>query len=730
MRPTLVALIVSATLPLLLLGAVVSTLELRERMRVEREANLEVARAAALSLDGFVQHVLREEAAIVKAVGSDTPGAAELRRQFAITLAGFPTLRSMSWVGPHGRIHWSSRPELEGRDVGELTFIREIRAGAPWAISDRYPSIRDELPVFAIARAVRGADGSLTGIVYATVDPKGLGDSVLSFARTGGATVALLDRRGAMVYRHPLPLVGGQLPLADPLVRRALAGAEASGDLPASGPEPATIAALVPVGTLGWVTQASRPRAEVLGPVVRRYSLHLGLALVVAGMALAAAIALARRISTPVALLGGRARAIAGGRDSPVPIRGVAELEELATGFDAMAWRLAAREAELRRSEGVTEQARLAAEAALAESRRHAARLDAVITAVPDGLMISDERGGIVRINDLARSSFQATPEELKLPLAERRGLVSITLADGTELPEPGSPTLRALRGEIVRGLVLRLERRDPDAGPARWFSTSAAPIRGPGGEVAGAVTTLTDITELHDLQERHADLLRAISHDLRSPLSVVVAQAQLLERRPEGAMAQRAASIRVAARRMDVMIEELVDFASLDAGRLELRLEPVDLAGFVRALIERLAGTLDTERLHLEAPGGVPRALADPDRLERIVVNLLSNAFKYSAPGSPIRVEILAGAHGPALVVRDAGPGIDPTELPRLFQRFFRGRRDRQVGGIGLGLYVTRALVEAHGGRISVESRPGEGSAFRVELPAAGEGEPEALLH
>jgi signal transduction histidine kinase len=115
-----------------------------------------------------------------------------------------------------------------------------------------------------------------------------------------------------------------------------------------------------------------------------------------------------------------------------------------------------------------------------------------------------------------------------------------------------------------------------------------------------------------------------------------------------------------------------------------------------------------------------VRRALADPDRLERIVVNLLTNALKYSPPGTEVTISVEEGEGGPALAVRDRGPGIAPADLPHLFERFFRGDRGCGGPGLGLGLFISRRLVEAHGGRIGVESRPGEGSTFRVELPPA----------
>ena len=225
--------------------------------------------------------------------------------------------------------------------------------------------------------------------------------------------------------------------------------------------------------------------------------------------------------------------------------------------------------------------------------------------------------------------------------------------------------------------------------------------------------------------EERRDDMVRAVSHDLRQPLTVVQAQAQLLLRSLEQAGLARekssAAAIITSSQRMNTMIEELVESARLEAGQIRLNLQPIDLRSFMLDLKQRLAGTLETDRIRVEAPEGLPPVTADPDRLERILTNLLSNALKYSAPDTEVTVS-LARADGEVITsVTDRGPGIAPEDLPNLFERYYRARpaRERREG-LGLGLYITRGLVEAHGGRIWVESELGKGSTFSFRLPAA----------
>jgi signal transduction histidine kinase len=204
-----------------------------------------------------------------------------------------------------------------------------------------------------------------------------------------------------------------------------------------------------------------------------------------------------------------------------------------------------------------------------------------------------------------------------------------------------------------------------------------------------------------------------------------VVGQAQILRRRaPEDAwVAARADAILRAASRMDAMVEDLLDAARLESGRLRLSLERVNLEDFVDELFSRLGTSLEVERVIVNVPRSEGIALdVDPRRLERVIVNLLSNALKFCPEGA-VRLAAERRDGWVVLSVSDEGPGIDPVDVPNLFTRYHQGRRTPSRDGIGLGLYGARLLVEAHGGRISVESAPGAGSTFRVELPGTSTG-------
>lgn len=354
------------------------------------------------------------------------------------------------------------------------------------------------------------------------------------------------------------------------------------------------------------------------------------------------------------------------------------------------------------------------------ERGRALAELDATITAIADAVIVYDPNGRIVRLNPTADRLLGYAPGLMEESLDERLSAMRVESPEGEPIPREDLPPIRALRGETVRNLVVVV--RHPD-GRVLWLSASAAPIHGSDDLLLGAVLTIADIKALHELQERSEEFARTISHDLRAPLSIILAHAQLAQRaldRPQ-VVGKSAEAIATSARRMNSMIQELVDATRVETGHVRLNLRTVDLGQFVVGLRERLAATGGGQRIHVQVESSLPPVAADPDKLERIFTNLLSNALKYSASGAPVTVSLGRGEGVVVTAVSDRGRGIAPDELPQIFGRYFRTREVRErKEGLGLGLYITKGLVEAHGGQIWVESKVGRGSTFSFTLPIA----------
>lgn len=236
----------------------------------------------------------------------------------------------------------------------------------------------------------------------------------------------------------------------------------------------------------------------------------------------------------------------------------------------------------------------------------------------------------------------------------------------------------------------------------------------------------LIDITELHELEEQERRLLNTIAHDLRAPATIITGQLEfLLEELAPLATGESAwesiEALKRASQRMSRMIDDLTEVTHLETGELPLTRERVYLTAWLPNFLHSNREILDTERMHLHLPDTLPPISADPSRLERILLNLLENAQTYSPVDTPIDITVSSRDADVLITVADQGQGIPPEEMPYIFDRFYRASHERRAAGIGLGLYITKALIEAHRGHIWVESEVGKGSTFSFTLPIAG---------
>ena len=274
--------------------------------------------------------------------------------------------------------------------------------------------------------------------------------------------------------------------------------------------------------------------------------------------------------------------------------------------------------------------------------------------------------------------------------------------------------------------IELRMARADGTTFWARLDVAKAiSPTAHAGEQQAGSLVTLTDVTQVHTLQEQEQRMLYSVAHDLRAPATIIKGYLPfLLDLLPEDTLSDHArdiiAAIQRGLHRMDIMLNDLTEATYLQSGQLSIEREPVRLHAYLHEMQEHYAGVLETSRIRLEIPPDLPPVLADPNRLERIFLNLLQNAQKYSDASSPIRVHAQQQGAEIIIAVADQGRGIARADISHLFELFYRVEQGRKAEGIGLGLYITWKLVVAHGGRIWVESELGKGSTFFFSLPVA----------
>jgi two-component system CheB/CheR fusion protein len=307
--------------------------------------------------------------------------------------------------------------------------------------------------------------------------------------------------------------------------------------------------------------------------------------------------------------------------------------------------------------------------------------------------------------------------------------LIHHTRADGTPSAPEQSPIYQAMRhreGAHVDDDVIW--RADGSSFPAEYWSH---PIFR-NGEVIGAVVTFLDVTERRRAEKevldgvrRREQFLAMLSHELRNPLSAILNATRVLDNAQwsDDACHEAAQVVTRQANHMARLLDDLLDVARITRGRIVLRKEPIDLRETARLAIEALTPLMAQRGVSLvtRIDGTAVPVFGDPTRLQQIQANLLSNAAKYSLPGSSVRFELRREGDEAVIRVTDTGRGIDREILPKIFDLFVQGDRtlDRSDGGLGIGLTLLRSLVELHDGRVAAESDgPGRGSAFTVWLP------------
>lgn len=246
-----------------------------------------------------------------------------------------------------------------------------------------------------------------------------------------------------------------------------------------------------------------------------------------------------------------------------------------------------------------------------------------------------------------------------------------------------------------------------------------ATPIEG-----AGVAVAIEDVTELQRLGRARRDFVANISHELRTPLANIDLAAQTLRNSPlaDPALSKRMLDqIQVQVQTLSQLSQEMMELAQIESGQVLLKLVPAELEPIVRRSVMHLLpqAALKHQHLSLVVPSGL-LALIDEQQIGRVIGNLVHNAVKFSPEGGIIRVDAEAVADDVQLCVSDTGAGIPKDEQARVFERFYKADRARSKGGTGLGLAIAKHIVEGHGGRIWVESTPGQGATFCFTVPRA----------
>ena len=362
------------------------------------------------------------------------------------------------------------------------------------------------------------------------------------------------------------------------------------------------------------------------------------------------------------------------------------------------------------------------------DERRARGRLEALVATSPVGVVVLDAGTGVVESVNREAKRIVESLRVADRPVAELAALVTCRRADGSEVSLADFPLERQLQsGETVR--AEEIEISVPDGRTVRTLVNST-PIHAPDGAVESVVVTMQDLAPFEEIERMRTEFLAIVSHELRTPLTSIQGSAGAVLRaepgfaRPE--MMQFFRIIDEQAARMGGLIRDLLDAGRIATGTLSVSPEPSDAAALIDAARRSFVAGGGRHPVAADVPADLPRVMADRERVVQVLGNLLANAARHSAESSPISFFARRDGDHVAISVSDEGRGIAPEQLPHLFRKHAAGDGGTRGPGSGLGLAICKGLVEAHGGRIRVESDgPGRGARFTLTLPVAEKAAP-----
>ncbi|BAC88755.1 sensor histidine kinase [Gloeobacter violaceus] len=632
--------------------------------------------------------------------------SAEQDGALARLMSTTPLFRHLLLVDGRRRVTASAKPTLWRGRVLPASVFPTTGAAGPVYYSSVFASIYDGAPLAAIAVAYptfeRGALVSLLDL--------GAIESQVRSQSTADRQIWVVDRTGhTLAHSQGQLALSGAVPTELPPVRQVLKNRRGTAryEQPVDSDRVEQLAAFAPIAGTDWgVVVTSPARAALADPLVGLQRFAAGL-LFVAAAAVGFAYWLSERISRPLQQLSEQMQnqALAAPTAQvgpPMPTAPALELQVLIDSFGAMRERIGA-EAEANR--------RL-----LANLTAEKDKLELVIEAIAEGVLVYDSSGRLRTANRALWSLLDSPPGEL----AHWR---TLRLRDA--LGEPVAPERTVFERAVREGnLASDLYRLEGSGAQPRVLQITAAPLRTGEGELLGGVAVLRDITAQKESERLREDFVATLTHDLRTPLLAAVQTLGFTLDGQYGPLSDGQQQILLAVieshRELLGLVESLLTIYRYEAGRMRLRKEPTDLAAFVAQGIEELRPLAQSrnQTLLVEVSGPLPPVPCDRQQLRRVLVNLVDNALKFTPAGGRVHLRLEPFEGAVRVAVRDTGRGIPPEKSVLLFVRF--AQAESYATGTGLGLYLCRQVVEAHGGRIWAESEPGLGSTFYFTLPLA----------
>ncbi|TAK36637.1 MAG: sensor histidine kinase [Chloroflexota bacterium] len=626
-------------------------------------------------------------------------------------------------VDRHGIVALAHPRELApiGHDLSGEPYIRDTLGKEGPNVSNAFRNPLTDRPTVAVTIPVHNSDGEIVSYLTGLIDltsPAFAGS--LTYAQNLGRTghADLLDARGIVVASsgpehvlHP----GEHPEFYQRMLREQRENVEATPYVEDGQVEGVHVMAFVPLKLAPWGIGLGGTEEETYAPVRRVQTEASVVAVLSLLLALVFVWFTTRRVVRPVeALITASEQMASGDLSRPISISGGGEIGRLAGTFDTM---------------------RLKLQSAYHALRMEKSQYQGIFRSIADAVFTVDTKLYITSFNPAAAHMLGWTENEvLGRTCEEALGCQGASGVFLCKTDWSSTSHLESLEFPASTRLVVHTRCGDPVT-----VGATQAPIFDDDGHLVGLVHVLRDISAQEQLDRMKEQFISNVSHELRSPLGHIKGYATTLLRRDaswdEKTQRRFIGEIVQGSERMQKLVNELLDMSRLEAGRFAIEKQPIQVGHVARAAVKTVRSLSKKHKFVVSMPQSLPRAQADPHHIEQVLVNLLENAVKYSPEGGCISV-LGSTEDGTVVVsVADEGIGIAEDQWERVFERFQRvdSSLTRQVGGVGLGLSICRKIIQAHGGRIWVESKIGQGSTFYFSLPIfrqVAQRDQESLAH
>ena len=441
----------------------------------------------------------------------------------------------------------------------------------------------------------------------------------------------------------------------------------------------------------------SRPTSLAYSEVTKFTKRILSFTLISCLVVIAIALVVSQRIVTPIRQVTGAARAIGRGEfDQEIPVTGSNEVGILAEEFNSMRWNL---------------------KSAVGKLTEEEKKMTAIVNSIAEGLILVNSDNRVLHINPAAERLLGLSEDSIDKDITE--------LIQNDELIQIEQTPSKNEEANFVSEITLI--HHDEKL----VLRTIASPFLDENGQTLGTVYLFDDITREKEIDQMKSDFISLVSHELRTPLTSIIGFVSFILDGKAGAINDRQrnslARVQRQSKRLAALINDLLDISRIESGRIQMEQEPISLLEIVTQRIEEIRPQADEKsiRLDLTAPESVPTILGDEARMGQVFTNLIGNAIKFTPNNGEVSIRVRVDGSLLHVEVIDTGPGIPAEERQKVFDKFYQlsDISTRQQGGSGLGLSITKSIVEAHGGKLWIDDgNQGKGSNFQFVLPLVRE--------